>query len=67
MNSITSFFTVLLGIIPENPFKSLSEGNMLQVIFFALILGGCLSNLKDNKNVKDTFSAYAKGGIVNGR
>ena len=24
-------------------------------------------NLKDNKNVKDTFSAYAKGGIVNGR
>jgi len=24
-------------------------------------------NLKDNPNVRDTFSAYAKGGIVNGR
>ena len=44
-----SFFSVLLDIIPENPFKSLSEGNMLQVIFFSLILGGCLSNLKNNK------------------
>ena len=41
INEAPSFFTVLLGIIPENPFKSLSEGNMLQVIFFALILGGC--------------------------
>ena len=51
-----SFVTVLLDIIPENPFKSLSEGNMLQVIFFSLILGGCLSNLKDNKNLLNFFN-----------
>ena len=56
INEAPSFFTVLLGIIPENPFKSLSEGNMLQVIFFALILGGCLSNLKDNKNLLNFFN-----------
>ena len=29
----------LLNIIPENPLESLSKGNMLQIIFFALILG----------------------------
>ena len=51
-----SFFTVLLDIIPENPFKSLSEGNMLQVIFFSLILGGCLSNLKNNRNLLNFFN-----------
>ena len=56
INEAPSFFTVLLGIIPENPFKSLSEGNMLQVIFFALILGGCLSNLKDNENLLNFFN-----------
>ena len=35
INEAPSFFTVLLDVIPENPFKSLSEGNMLQVIFFS--------------------------------
>ena len=29
----------LLGIIPENPFAALVEGDMLAVIFFALLLG----------------------------
>ena len=56
INEAPSFFTVLLDIIPENPFKSLSEGNMLQVIFFSLILGGCLSNLKDNKSLLNFFN-----------
>ena len=56
INEAPSFFNVLLDIIPENPFKSLSEGNMLQVIFFSLILGGCLSNLKDNKNLLNFFN-----------
>ncbi|MAZ46846.1 MAG: dicarboxylate/amino acid:cation symporter [Rickettsiales bacterium] len=56
INQAPSFFSVLLNIIPENPFKSLTEGNMLQVIFFSLILGGCLSNLKDNKNLLNFFN-----------
>lgn len=30
---------VLLDLIPTNPFRSLAEGDMLQVIFFALFLG----------------------------
>ena len=41
-----TFLEVILNIIPDNPFKSLTEGNMLQVIFFALLLGTCLSGLE---------------------
>ncbi len=56
INEAPSFFSVLLNIIPDNPFESLSQGNMLQVIFFALLLGGCLSTLK-NKILLDFFNA----------
>ena len=31
--------TVLVNIVPDNPVKSLAEGNMLQIVFFAIILG----------------------------
>ena len=30
---------LLIGAIPENIFKSLSEGNMLPVIFFSMVFG----------------------------
>ena len=40
-----SFADVLLNIIPTNIFSALSTGTMLQVIFFALILGFILGNL----------------------
>ena len=40
-----SFADVLLNIIPTNIFAALSAGTMLQVIFFALILGFILGNL----------------------
>ncbi|WP_405196594.1 dicarboxylate/amino acid:cation symporter [Virgibacillus necropolis] len=33
------FINVLLNIIPTNPLESLSSGNILQIIFFALFLG----------------------------
>ncbi len=36
---------VLLNIIPKNPFKALSEGVMLQVIFFAMMIGTALTIL----------------------
>lgn len=35
----TGFVDTLLNIIPTNPFKALVEGNMLQVIAFALFVG----------------------------
>lgn len=38
-----SFVEVILGIIPSNPIQSLAEGEMLQIIFFALLLGIAMS------------------------
>lgn len=38
-NVAISIKDILLGIIPSNPFASLAEGNILQVIVFALFLG----------------------------
>lgn len=40
-----SFADVLLNIIPTNIFAALSSGTMLQIIFFALVLGFILGNL----------------------
>ncbi|MGE5294058.1 MAG: dicarboxylate/amino acid:cation symporter, partial [Solirubrobacterales bacterium] len=34
---------LLLNIIPTNPVKSLVDGQMLQIIFFALLMGICLT------------------------
>ena len=36
---------IILGIIPSNPIKSLAEGEMLQIIFFAMLLGLAMSTL----------------------
>ncbi len=38
-----SFSEVIINIFPSNPFKSAAEGNMLQIIFFALLFGVGLS------------------------
>lgn len=42
-----SFADTLLNIIPKNPIQGLAEGNMLQVILFALIIGIILAKLGD--------------------
>ncbi len=48
----------LVGIVPKNPIKALAEGNMLQVIFFALMLGIALTMMKTERSqlVVDVFS-----------
>lgn len=33
---------VLIGIVPTNPFAALSEGKVLQIIFFSALVGGAL-------------------------
>ena len=40
---------VILNIIPNNPFESLVNGNMLQVIFFAILLGSAISISRKKK------------------
>ena len=39
---------ILESLIPSNPLKALTEGNMLQIICFAIILGITLTRLKGN-------------------
>jgi len=37
--SIPTFSDVLIGIVPKNPIQAFVEGNVLQIIFFAIMLG----------------------------
>ncbi len=40
---VAGFWETIQGIIPTNPFNSLSSGNILQILFFALFFGIALS------------------------
>jgi len=44
-----STIDILLDIIPENPFQSMANGRMLQIIFFALMSGIALTFIGDVK------------------
>ena len=50
-----SFADTLLNIIPTNPIESLSSGTMLQIIFFALLLGIILAKLGDRVDSVSQF------------
>lgn len=45
----------ILNMIPENPFTSLSNGDMLPVIIFAIIIGIIIAKLKDEVQVVSDF------------
>ena len=48
---------VLLNIIPKNPFEALSKGEMLQVIFFAMMIGTALTILGEKTaNLRKIFA-----------
>lgn len=51
----TDIKETVLTIIPKNPFNSLAEGNMLQVIFFALIVGILLAKLGERVDTVANF------------
>lgn len=56
-----SIASVLLGIIPTNPIKALAEGNMLQIIFFALLFGcGILAVGQKAQVVERFFTGLAE-------
>lgn len=55
----TSLADTLLNIIPTNPIKALADGEMLQVILFALIVGVILAGLsKSAETVGSFFSQF---------
>ena len=58
---IPSVLDTLMEIIPTNPFNSLSTQNLLQIIFFALLLGFALIKLGDKgAPVLDFFRAWTE-------
>lgn len=54
-----SFGSTLIKIIPNNIFESLSEGNMLSIIFFAILFGFFITrlNLKPRVILKEFLNA----------
>ncbi|MDR0356241.1 MAG: dicarboxylate/amino acid:cation symporter [Deltaproteobacteria bacterium] len=42
--------SVLLNIVPTNPVESLAKGDVLPIIFFALVFGVALAIVRDSKN-----------------
>jgi len=52
---------VLLNVIPTNPIKALAEGNILQIIFFAILFGIAISKTgKAAEPVRDFLEAVAQ-------
>lgn len=51
----TSFADTLLNIIPVNIFEGLASGTMLQIIFFALMLGVIIAKLGDRVEIVGNF------------
>jgi Na+/H+-dicarboxylate symporter len=41
---------VVLNIVPKNPFNAIAEGKILQIIFFAIVVGIALAYLKESKD-----------------
>ncbi len=56
----TSLSDTLLNIIPTNIFGGLAEGNMLQVILFALLVGIILAKLGERVDVVARFTLKRK-------
>jgi Na+/H+-dicarboxylate symporter len=45
------FGDLLLNIIPENPFQAMAQGDVLPVIFFSLLFGFFITQLKENQRI----------------
>jgi aerobic C4-dicarboxylate transport protein len=55
----------LLDIIPDNVIGSLSEGNILQVLFFAILLGFAFSKMGDSAEpVKKVLQSFFDGILI---
>jgi len=56
----------LVNIVPKNPFKAIAEGDFLQVVFFAVLTGIFLSQLKGGKakTVIDFFDGISNAMIL---
>lgn len=62
INESPPLIETLLNIVPSNPLKGLVEGNMLQIIVFALFLGIGVTSIPENvgKPFIDFFNSLAE-------
>ena len=58
----SSFADTLLDMIPTNVFRALTEGNMLPIILFALLLGIILAKLGSRAEIVGNF--FAQGNDI---
>ena len=61
-----SFGQILIDIIPENPFASLAEGNVLPVIFFSILLGYFITRIREPQRTQigDLFAGLRPRGVI---
>mgnify|MGYP003318744409 CR=1 FL=1 len=52
INSPPPITSVIENLIPKNPVKAFSEGNMLQIIVFAIIVGITITKMQIGQKVK---------------
>jgi len=58
-NESPSLKQVIINIFPSNPFKAMSDGNMLQVIVFAILVGVAISRCGDaGQRVRATLNDW---------
>lgn len=56
----------LVNIVPKNPFKAIAEGDFLQIVFFSILTGIFLSQIKADKSktVIDFFDGISNAMIM---
>ncbi|MBK8382837.1 MAG: dicarboxylate/amino acid:cation symporter [Ignavibacteria bacterium] len=56
----------LVNIVPKNPFKAIADGDFLQIVFFAILTGIFLSQIKTEKSktVIDFFEGLGNAMIM---
>lgn len=60
VKELPGFYKTILDLIPNNPFQSLSNGDMMPIIVFALLMGFAIIKLGDKaKGLADVMSALS--------
>lgn len=57
---------VILNIVPTNPFAALVEGEVLQIIFFAIVLGIALAYVMEGRNERASKAAKTVYEVFDG-
>ncbi len=58
---LPSLLDMLIGIVPTNPFQAFAEGNILQILFMAIITGIAIKKLENH----ETHSVSKGFGLAN--